>query len=162
MERIHYNWRSQLNLEAERGNAKARKIIREGQSPGKYFDGKTHLFDLIKVMRQLKTDPGVKAIGIFGSRLKQNHEPLRSDIDIFVINDTPNGYEWSPSRGPTWTRETHRHEGIGQGINIQEVNTENWNKVASDPNSVNSQTYEVCKSARWLWVKSGYNPPVIK
>lgn len=115
------------------------------------------MFDVVHVLEKLKNDPGVKAIGVFGSRSVKEHTPLKSDFDLFVINDSPITYDWSPSRGSTASREIHRYTGIGKGINIQECSTEEWEGVANNPYSVKDQTYEIMKSVtRWLWVKKGY------
>ncbi len=173
MERKHYNWRPNLLRAAEAEpddlrklleligtvpkNEKllAQKILEEGKTPGEYFDGPTHYFDVIQIMCKLTKDPGVKAIGIFGSRVRREHEPLRSDTDIYVINDTPIEYDWSESRGPTASRKTYRHVGVGNGINIQECTSENWKQVLNDPTSVDKKTHEVMSSVHWLWIRKG-------
>lgn len=155
--RSHYNWKTELKWSAKKGNVLAQRILDESREPGEYFDGNTHFFDLIHVLRKLKNDPGVMALGIFGSRLRKEHQPLESDIDILVINDTPIIHDWSPSQGPTSNRDTYRFTGIANGINIQECSTENWRQTANNPSSVDKKTYETTKSVHWLWIKPGYN-----
>lgn len=154
-QRSHYNWKNHLEAHASTGNIKAQKIIDESVNPGEYFDGLTHLTDVVYTLIDLKKDEDVKAIGIFGSRLVKNHTTLVSDTDIFVIHD---GYigEWSPTRGYKDMRKTFRYIGIADGINIQECSTKNWRKFLEDPESLSRQTREVMRSVRWLWIREGY------
>jgi len=156
--RPHYDWYESLSQVAAKGNLTAQRILQEGENPGRYFDGSSHMFDLLRTLRDLQTDDGVQAIGIFGSRLRGDHRPLHSDIDIYVINDTPEYYliSFTGDVPAVPRRYRYRYCGISQGINIQECSTKNWNQVVTDPDSVNPKTYEILKAVRWLWVRPQY------
>jgi len=156
-QRTHHNWSLELNRIAKRGDVVAQKIIAEAVSPGEYFDGPTHFYDLIHAVKELKKDPGVQAIGIFGSRRRKEHVVLESDVDILVINDTPIIYDWSPSQGSTASRKTYRYAGIAKGINIQECTSAYWYQAIRNPESINEIALNVFKSVRWFWVKNGYD-----
>ena len=154
MGREHWHWKPNLLKEANAGNRRAQKILFEGQQPGEYFDGLTHLFDVIKIMNQ-EIQNGATHIGIFGSRLRKTnhplgifrkrrtHRPLDSDVDLLIIRDEAKDLG-----------EVIR-TGIADGINVVRYSLDTWqynNLHTHDDTAVR----EIMQSVKWLWIKKDH------
>jgi len=165
-QRTHYNWRKNLDdvstlsllhlfsVEARKQRKLAKKILEEGKNPGKYFDGTAHMFDFIHETRELRLNPQVKAIGIFGSRLRGDHEALRSDTDILVIINNPI-YEFSFLDGLVIKEESIKL-GIAGAFHLTQITPQEWQTIIENVKSCPVVFYNALTSVRWLWIKKGY------
>jgi hypothetical protein len=140
-----FNLRKNLKEASSRGDLIALKMLKEGRNPGKIFDGITQFNDVIKAIRVFKRFPytDVKAVGMFGSRAKGIHTPLRSDIDLVVIDDHENTCR---SETRPWGDDGPYREGICDEIHIEKCTTMVWNMAVKNK-------AKVVDTVRWLWVR---------
>lgn len=133
-----FNLRINLEVASDRGDLMALKILEEGKNPGKFFDGVTQFNDVIKAIRGYKECSEVNAVGMFGSRAKGTHKPLRSDIDLVVIGNDE-----------MWWRNLYR-KGICDELHIQHCSIDEWNDAVKDEDNL-----KTANSVRWIWVRKG-------
>ena len=58
----------------------------EADKPGKYFDNRTHYFEVLNTARQARRE-GADRVALFGSRLRGEHTPNESDTDILIVKE---------------------------------------------------------------------------
>ena len=73
----------------------------EADKPGKYFDNRTHYFEVLNTARQARRE-GADRVALFGSRLRGEHTPNESDTDILIVKEGTSAYgeyDWRNTYG---------------------------------------------------------------
>ncbi|HET9946840.1 MAG TPA: nucleotidyltransferase domain-containing protein [Patescibacteria group bacterium] len=147
----HFNWGE--NLQQARGtNPKIWKLYLEQFLRGARFDGPTHREDIAGIIED-EIKWGADMVGLFGSRARRDHEPLRSDVDLLVV---------SPIASYVGQQE---RMGLGEGVHIVRVSPSTYERYITNTQEGNSEAdermHDIVHGAVLIWKrdKENYSPP---